>query len=100
LSGRQLTLSINPAAIQFPDQEPMPVILFGGNFGYQLDADDKVAQLTTILAKWSTDLIEYQQIISQHFIATTVEESLPSLIDTTALNMINAPTVLPTFIAA
>jgi hypothetical protein len=100
LSGRQLALSINPAAIQFPEQEPMPVILFGGNFGYQLNGENKVAQLTTIVTQWSTDLLEYQQIISQHFLATNVEESLPSLIDTTALNMINAPTVLPTFVAA
>jgi hypothetical protein len=100
LSGRQLTLSINPAAIQFPEQELMPVILFGGNFGYQLDAEDKVAQLTTIVTKWQTDLTEYQQIISKHFLATAVEEFLPSRLDTTALNMINAPTVLPTFVAA
>jgi hypothetical protein len=68
LSGRQLALSINPAAIQFPEREPMPVILFGGNFGYQLDDTDKLAQLTQIITNWQTDLIEYHQLITQHFI--------------------------------
>jgi hypothetical protein len=69
LSGRQLALSINPAAIQFPEQEPMPVILFGGNFGYQLDDTDKLAQLMQIITNWQTDLIEYHQLITQHFVA-------------------------------
>jgi hypothetical protein len=68
LSGRQLALSINPAAIQFPEKEPMPVILFGGNFGYQLDPTDKLAQLTQIITNWQTDLIEYHQLITQHFV--------------------------------
>jgi hypothetical protein len=68
LSGRQLALSINPAAIQFPEQEPMPVILFGGNFGYQIDATDKLAQLTQIISNWQTDLIDYHQLINQHFV--------------------------------
>ena len=99
LSGRQLTLSINPAAIQFPEQEPLPVILFGGNFGYQLDATDKLTQLTNILAQWQTDLTEYQQIITEHFFTSVrhavVEESLPQTIDITALKLDNLPTVLP-----
>jgi hypothetical protein len=83
LSGRQLALSINPAAIQFPEQEPMPVILFGGNFGYQLDATDKLAQLTQIITNWQTDLIEYHQLITQHFVAKqelTIEHNEPMIV--------------------
>jgi hypothetical protein len=99
LSGRQLTLSINPAAIQFPEQEPMPVILFGGNFGYQLDETDKLTQLTNILAKWQTDLAEYQQIINQHFGSNirpvAIEESLPKIMAATELTIENAPNLLP-----
>jgi hypothetical protein len=91
LSGRQLTLSINPAAIQFPEQELMPVILFGGNFGYQLDGADKLTQLTNILAKWQLDLIEYEQIVSQHFLTAVrhpvIEESLAKTIDITELHL-------------
>jgi hypothetical protein len=79
LSGRQLALSINPAAIQFPEKEPLPVILFGGNFGYQLDATDKLAQLTQIITNWQTDLIEYHQLITQHFVTKqepTIEQMM------------------------
>jgi hypothetical protein len=80
LSGRQLALSINPAAIQFPDQEPMPVILFGGNFGYQIDATDKLAQLTQIISNWQTDLIDYHQLITQHFVTKQELEIEPMMV--------------------
>lgn len=100
LSGRQLTLSINPAAIQFPEKELMPVILFGGNFAYQLDAADKLTQLTQILSKWQTDLTDYQQLIEQHFLtdvrdAVVIEESLPPIAITTELKIENAPRLQP-----
>jgi len=105
LSGRQLTLSINPAAIQFPEQELMPVILFGGNFGYQLDAADKLTQLTQILSKWQTDLVQYQQLIERHFLtdvrdAVVIEESLPPISNTTELKIENAPRLQPLTAAA
>jgi hypothetical protein len=105
LSGRQLTLSINPAAIQFPEQEPMPVILFGGNFAYQLDAADKLTQLTQILSKWQTDLTDYQQLIERHFLtdirdAVVIEESLPPISDTIELKIENAPRLQPLTAAA
>jgi hypothetical protein len=80
LSGRQLALSINPAAIQFPEQEPMPVILFGGNFSYSLDATDKLAQLTQIITNWQTDLIEYHQLITQHFVTKQEPEIEPMMV--------------------
>jgi hypothetical protein len=71
LAGKKLTLSINPAAIQFPESEPMPVVLFGANFGYQLEAEaEKLPQLDHIFANWKTDLIEYQQLIDRHFLPT------------------------------
>jgi hypothetical protein len=99
LSGRQLTLSINPAAIQFPERELMPVILFGGNFSYQLDANDKLTQLTNILARWQTDLTEYQQIIDRHFLGNArpavITESLPSTMDITEMTIENAPILSP-----
>jgi hypothetical protein len=105
LSGRQLSLSITPAAIQFPEQELMPVILFGGNFGYQLDAADKLTQLTQILAKWQTDLTDYQQLIEQHFLtdvrdAVVIAESLPPIANTTELKIENAPRLQPLMAAA
>jgi hypothetical protein len=52
-----------------------------------------------ILAQWQTDLTQYQQIITQHFLTNVrhavVEESLPQTIDITALKLDNVPTVLP-----
>jgi hypothetical protein len=100
LNGRQLTLSINPAAIQFPEREPMPVILFGGNFGYPLDAADKLAQLTETIERWHVDLSEYQQLIDRHFLtnvrdAVVIEESLPPIDSTTELKIENAPRLQP-----
>ncbi len=92
LRGRQLTLSINPAAIQFPEREPMPVILFGGNFSYQLDPVDKLTQLTDTLAQWPTDLTEYQQIIDRHFYKPDRNELQASLaLDTHDLKLSTAP---------
>ena len=45
LDYRQLTLSINAAEIQFSEQEIMPIILFSGNFSYDLTTPNTGANL-------------------------------------------------------
>jgi hypothetical protein len=70
ISGRELSLNIHSAAVQFPEREPMPVILFGGSFSYPLDPTNKLERLTQILSNWQTDLTDYRNLVDRHFLLT------------------------------
>jgi hypothetical protein len=71
LEGRQLNLDVAAAGIQFAEQEITPVILFSGNFSYNLAApepDNNLAAVSQVLAKWQTDLSAYCELITDRFL--------------------------------
>lgn len=71
LEGRQLNLDVAAAGIQFAEQEITPVILFSGNFNYNLTASETVNNLAAasqVLAKWQTDLSAYCELITDRFL--------------------------------
>jgi hypothetical protein len=79
LSGRQLNLDIAAAGIQFGEAEITPVILFSGNFTYNLtnpDLGETSAAVGRILTNWQTDLSAYCELITDRFLNS---ESLPKL---------------------
>ncbi len=72
LSERQLNLSINDASIQFPEQLATPVVLFAGNFSYdvsKISTGDRVTKIAGLISNWQQDLSEYTALITERFIS-------------------------------
>ena len=72
LQGRQLRLTIAEAALQIPDKQPIPAVLFAGNFHYDLAGEmgeQRVRCLHQRLENWQTDLETYQDIVVNKFLA-------------------------------
>ena len=44
----QLYLSVNEAGIKFPESEQLPIVLFGGNFDYDLSEDSQEEKLARL----------------------------------------------------
>jgi hypothetical protein len=65
---KRLNLTINEAAVQQPDQTSLPIVLFSGNFDYDLSATDSQAdrgRLGKILGSWQEDLKLYQDVVGK-----------------------------------
>jgi hypothetical protein len=103
LAGRQLNLEITAAGMQFPEQEIKPVILFSGNFSYNLVTSglgDNLAAVSQVLGNWQTDLAAYCELITERFLSTTPVIDLPLIAQNgdgnlTALEIPYAPTLSP-----
>lgn len=75
--GKRLNLTINEASVQQPDQNPNPIVLFSGNFDYDLPQDNptaSAARLQEVLTNWQQDLALYQEVIGKFKKAETAIE--------------------------
>jgi hypothetical protein len=75
LADGQLNLSVNEASIQFPDQAATPVVLFAGNFSYDISqtADsEKATAIAKLVGNWQQELGEYSALINEKFLSSTV----------------------------
>jgi hypothetical protein len=71
LADRQLDLEITAAGIQFAEQEVTPIVLFSGNFKYNLTASEtssNLAAVSQILSEWQADLSAYCELITDRFL--------------------------------
>jgi hypothetical protein len=97
LPGRQLNLEIKAANIQFAEQEANPIILFSGNFGYNLsNSNDSFTAAQQVLATWQTDLSLYQELITERFLGEPQTLSIPTDVvighdDFEGLEIVDAP---------
>jgi hypothetical protein len=72
LERGQLNLSINSASIQQPDQQPLPILLFSGNFNYDVKdvpAEKRIPTMAAFIDNWITDYDTFRELISQKFMA-------------------------------
>ncbi|BFM38938.1 hypothetical protein [Synechocystis sp. LKSZ1] len=70
--GCQLTLNINQALLQIPDQPTLQALLFSGNFTYRLEAQtpaDRIPVLEQYLGAWQSDLQTFRSMIYDRFLA-------------------------------
>jgi hypothetical protein len=85
LADRQLNLEVKAASMQFTEEEVMPIILFSGNFGYNLSnggTGDTLATAQQVLANWQTDLTVYQELVTERFLGIPrLPALLPNLTD-------------------
>ena len=70
-----MTLNINEARIQPPNQEAIPALLFAGNFGYQVaEEEPRLSQLEQHLEQWQSDWQSFKDIVNQRFLQRVEEE--------------------------
>jgi hypothetical protein len=72
LPGRELNLDIEAAGMQFNDAEITPVIMFSGNFSYNLSnaaSGDSLSAASQVLTNWQTDLSAYCELITDRFLS-------------------------------
>ena len=65
---KQLSLSINEAGLKLPDSEQVPIILFSGNFNYDLSSeelDQVLPKLNSVVTNWHQDLEIYTEVIDK-----------------------------------
>jgi hypothetical protein len=81
----QLGLSINEAALQLPESESFPVMLFAGNFNYAVAGESEAERLQSVSAavsNWQQDVKTFEELVSQKFLKATEPEVLPNLFAT------------------
>jgi hypothetical protein len=81
----QLGLSVNEAALQLPESESFPVLLFVGNFNYAITGESEAERLQSVSAavsNWQQDVKTFEELVSQKFLKATEPEVLPNLFAT------------------
>jgi hypothetical protein len=75
IEGGQMTLAINEARLQLPEQQPeqqpIPILLFSGNFNYVTRTDSQEQQIETFQAHirgWQKDAMLFRQLIANTFL--------------------------------
>lgn len=66
--AKKLSLDIVEAGLKLPEAEQVPVILFSGNFDYDLSAEvntQRVEKLEQVLNNWQDDLTIYTDVINK-----------------------------------
>ncbi|NES94108.1 MAG: hypothetical protein F6K32_02585 [Desertifilum sp. SIO1I2] len=79
LESRSLNLMVNEAVLRFPDEKTVPVVLFSGNFSYNIDGEagkEKLSSLHQAIDNWQTDLETYQEIVNTKFLAMLPDRAL------------------------
>ena len=75
----------NPIGMQFIQAEITPVILFSGNFRYNLadsELGETAAAVGRVLTNWQTDLSTYCKLITDRFLSpSTPTLSVPTVAD-------------------
>jgi hypothetical protein len=74
LVGRQLNLEVAAAGMQFAESDVTPVVLFSGNFSYNLatpEVSENLAAASQVLSNWQTDLSAYCELITDRFLTPT-----------------------------
>jgi hypothetical protein len=72
LERGQLNLSINSASIQQSEQGVLPILLFSGNFNYDVKdvpAEKRIPTMAAMIDNWITDYDTFREIVNQKFVA-------------------------------
>ena len=72
LERGSMNLSINEASLRFPDEKTVPVVLFSGNFSYDVTGETETERnscLYGVIDNWQADLEIYKDIVNTKFLA-------------------------------
>jgi hypothetical protein len=73
LEGCVFNLNLNEAVLRQPDGTTSPIIIFGGNFSYDIvgkNEAEKLAAVERAINRWQSDLETYRDIINTKFLAS------------------------------
>ena len=65
---KQLNVSVNEAGLKLPESEQVPVVLYSGNFHYDLNGkkpENVLPSLNSIIDNWQQDLEIYTDVVSK-----------------------------------
>jgi hypothetical protein len=77
-----LHLNINEATLQMPENEEVPIVLFTGNFNYELASDanlDKIERIKQILDNWQQDLEKYTEVVEKFLTTSSKVEMVTAI---------------------
>lgn len=84
LERGQLNLIVTEALLRTSEQESLPVVVFSGNFNYELMGNtqqERQEDLLEIISNWQTNLDTYQELINDKFLAHLSEIQDPITIN-------------------
>jgi hypothetical protein len=68
---KKLSITVNEATLQFPNQNPTDVVLFAGNFNYALNnvnETERVNRVQQIINNWQADTKTFTDLVSNHLL--------------------------------
>lgn len=80
LEKGQLNLGINTGTLQLPESETVPVVVFSGNFNYELVGDtpqERLGNLKQVIQHWQTDLNIFQELVEGRFLQQDLVSATP-----------------------
>lgn len=72
LERRSFNLGVTEAALQLPDVKTLPIVLFSGNFSYDIASstdEERLHFMHQILDNWQADMETYSAIVNTKFLA-------------------------------
>ncbi|MCL1476002.1 hypothetical protein [Argonema antarcticum] len=78
LERSSLNLSVNEVSMRFEDRKTVPVILFSGNFSYDIPTEtgeERLKSFYRVLDNWQADLEIYKNIVNTKFLAKATEKA-------------------------
>ncbi|QSJ14291.1 hypothetical protein JYQ62_20410 [Nostoc sp. UHCC 0702] len=81
LESAQMSLDINEAGLQSPDNRVLPIVLFTANFTHAIAPDDpsqRLASISQVIGNWQTDLETYKEVVNTRFFNSVSEQLNPT----------------------
>lgn len=78
LDSCQLVLSINESRLRTIDETILPIVMFNGNFSYDLTDDTfalRLASMQQAIANWQADLTTYKEIVNTKFFGEVAQKT-------------------------
>ncbi|MBX9255403.1 hypothetical protein H1Q63_15915, partial [Desmonostoc muscorum CCALA 125] len=88
LEGAQMSLDINEAGLQLPDQTVQPIVLFTAAFNHaivQEQQSQRLGILSQIISNWQKDMEAYKELVHTKFLNSPYQ-----------LNLVPNQSVIPT----
>lgn len=71
LKGAQMSLDINEAGLELPENKVIPIVLFSANFNHAIAPDEpseKLAAISQVISNWQADLETYKEVVNSKFL--------------------------------
>lgn len=73
----QLNLAVNQGMLNLPEDKSMPVILFSGNFNYEIAGNtqsERLQDLNQVVENWQSNLDTFREVVDNKFLQQEAEQ--------------------------